>query len=112
MTEIQPAARELAALAYAMRGWDPEHTMSAMIAAKNAGWDFERTAREVFRLLMLEDGEPAALRHAAGSLLRPVDSKPADDGHRGELLSPVRAHLDAINAAKRAARDNPPGDAA
>ena len=72
MTEIQPAARELAALAYAMRGWDPEHTMSAMIAAKNAGWDFERTAREVFRLLLLEDGDPAGLRHAAANLLRPA----------------------------------------
>jgi hypothetical protein len=78
MTGIQPAARELTALAYAMRGWDPEHTMAAMLAAKNAGWDFGRTFREVARLLLLEDGDPAALRHAAGSLLRPIDSKPAD----------------------------------
>jgi len=109
MTDIQPAARELTALAYAMRGWDPEHMMSAMIAAKNAGWDFERVFREVTRLLLLEDGDPAGLRHAAGSLLRPVAAAPADDGHRSELLSPVRAQLDAINAAKRG---NPPGDAA
>jgi len=104
MTDIQPAARELTALAYAMRGWDPEHTMSAMLAAKNAGWDFERTAREVFRLLLLEDGDPAALRHAAASLLRPVDSKPADSpsaAAKAREMYPNLRH-----------RDDPPGDAA
>jgi hypothetical protein len=63
MTEIQEARRELAILAAAMRGWDPEHTMSAMLAAKNAGWDFALVSREVFRLLLLEDGEPAGLRN-------------------------------------------------
>ena len=104
MTEIQPAARELAALAYAMRGWDPEHTMAGMIAAKNAGWDFERTFREVTRLLLLEDGNPAALRHAAASLLRPVESAPADGpaaAATAREMYPVLRH-----------RADPPGDAA
>ena len=65
MTEIQPAARELAALAAAMRGWDAEETLAAILAAKHAGWTFEQVYREVSRLLLLEDGTPASLRHAA-----------------------------------------------
>lgn len=72
MTDIQPAARELAALAQAMRGWDEGELMGAMLAARNAGWDFEQTFREVARLLLLRDGDPAALRHAAAHPLRPV----------------------------------------
>lgn len=63
MTEIQPAARELVALAAAMRGWDSDESMAAVIAARTAGWDFEHVSREVFRLLLLEDGEPAGLRN-------------------------------------------------
>ena len=102
MTGIQPAARELAALAYAMRGWDPEHTMSAMIAAKNAGWDFERVFREVSRLLLLPDGEPAALRHAAASLFRPVHEAPADApdaAARAREMYPALRHRDDGDAA-------------
>ena len=105
MTEIQPAARELAALAYAMRGWDPEHTMAAMIAAKNAGWDFERVFREVARLLLTEDGSPAGLRHAAASLLRPaVAAVPADGPAAAAKAREMYPNL------RR--RDDPPGDAA
>lgn len=102
MTEVRPAARELAALAYAMRGWDPEHTTSAMLAAKNAGWSFEQVFREVSRLLLLEDGDPAALRHAAGSLFRPVTGEPADgpaQAARAREMYPVLRHRDGSDAA-------------
>jgi hypothetical protein len=102
VTDIQPAARELAALAYAMRGWDPEHTMAAMIAARNAGWDFERVFREVSRLLLLEDGEPAGLRHAAGSLFRPAVETPAsapDAAARAREMYPALRHRDDPDAA-------------
>jgi hypothetical protein len=67
---IRPAARELAALAAAARGWDDGELMDAMLAAKNAGWDFERVYREVTRLILIEDATPASLRHAAANPLR------------------------------------------
>jgi hypothetical protein len=65
VTEIRPAARELATLATIMRGWDYDETLTAMLAAKTAGWDFGRVFREVARLLLLDDTGPASLRHAA-----------------------------------------------
>lgn len=97
MTEIQPAARELASLAHAMRGWDRDDLMGAMLAARNAGWDFERVFREVTRLLLIEDGNPAALRHAAANLFRPATSEPAygpDAAAKAREMYPALRHRD------------------
>ena len=69
---VQPASRELTDLAVTMRpDWDRDDLSGALVAAKTAGWSWERTFREVSRLLLLDDGEPAALRHAAATPLRP-----------------------------------------
>lgn len=66
MTEIQPAARELATLAAAMRtDWGYDETLAAIFAAGNAGWAFEHVFREVARLLVQHDGTPSSLRFAA-----------------------------------------------
>ncbi len=70
MTEPQPAAPQLVDLAVAMRGWNRDDITAAMLAARQAGWDWERTAKEVWRLLWTEDGEPAALRAACRDPLR------------------------------------------
>lgn len=68
MTDLQPAARELAALAAAMRSdWGYDETLAAIFAAGNAGWDFGHVFREVTRLLVQGDGTPSSLRFAARS---------------------------------------------
>lgn len=68
MTDLQPAPRELATLAAAMRtDWDHDETLAAIFAAGNAGWDFERVFREVARLVVQRDGFPSSLRFAARS---------------------------------------------
>jgi hypothetical protein len=75
---IEPAARELADLGAAMRDWDRRDLLDAMLAAKNAGWSFEQVFREVVRLLLREDGDPAGLRHASRHPFRNADI-PSED---------------------------------
>lgn len=72
MTEIQPAPKQLAQLAVAMRDWDYEEIRTAIIACSQAGWPDDRIYREVFRLLLLKDAAPADLRQAARDPRRPV----------------------------------------
>jgi len=38
MTDVQPAPKQLAMLAAAMRGWDYEEIRAAIIAVSHAGW--------------------------------------------------------------------------
>ena len=76
MTDVQPAPKQLAMLAQAMRGWDYEEIRAAILAASQAGWDDDRIYRETFRLLLLEDGDPGDLRNAARNADRP---KPGQD---------------------------------
>lgn len=81
MTEtcIQPAPAELQALAAAMRpDWDREALAAAILAAKNAGWTWDRTLAEVIRLARKEAGSPVELRHAAGRPARADDPQVAD----------------------------------
>lgn len=64
--EIREAPRELQALAVAVRpDWDPEETWNALLAARTAGWPWTRTVHETVQLMMMPDGDPAGLRHAA-----------------------------------------------
>ena len=74
MTEIQPASRELVALAKAMRpDWDEEALSSAILAAHNAGWSWLRTFNFTVRLMTDEEANPADLRRAAAN---PAERKP------------------------------------
>jgi hypothetical protein len=112
---IQPAAPQLIALAVAMRpGWDPEDLDMAILAATQAGWDWERTAREVWRLAWTEDGSPASLRAACRSPFeRPSGGGrvPARAGTGLPITPETRALVDAYRQHAAAANDQP-GDAA
>lgn len=109
MTEIQPAAPQLAALAAAMRGWDESDLAGAMIAAKNAGWDFEQVYREVTRLILIEDATPASLRHAAAHPLRKPDKPgPGTYEHGAALAREALARV----APRDAAREDQPRNVA
>ena len=92
ITPIQPAARELVALARAMRPeWDHDVLASAIVAAKNAGWTWARTFAETARLLTDEHASPWDLKHAAAS---PVAREPQPGAtERGAALA--RELLDA-----------------
>jgi hypothetical protein len=81
MTEtcIQPAPAELQALATAMRpDWDREALAAAILAAKHAGWTWDRTLAEVIRLARKETGSPVEMRHAAARPARAGEASPAD----------------------------------
>lgn len=79
MTDLPAAEKALIDLAAAMRGWNRQDLWGALLAAKQAGWDFgTRTVPYVARLLAREDGAPSALRHAAANPLRPVPDGPGE----------------------------------
>lgn len=63
---IQPAPQQLLDLAAAMRpDWDREQTSLALVAARNAGWEWTRTVLAVARLLCDEKARPQDLAAAA-----------------------------------------------
>jgi hypothetical protein len=65
-TLIREAPRELLELAVATRpDWDRDDAWSALLAARAAGWPWTRTVHETVQLMLMPDGEPAGLRHAA-----------------------------------------------
>jgi len=76
---VQAASRELTDLAVAMRpDWGRDDLSGALVAAKAAGWSWERTFREVSNLLLDGDGRPADLRAAAARPARAGEQFPAD----------------------------------
>ncbi len=97
MTDFQPAPKQLAQLAAAMRGWDYEEIRTAIIAASQAGWDIDRIYRETFRLLLLEDATPADLRQASRNPFQ-RDTAAAADGRtaaaKARELYPALRHQD------------------
>jgi hypothetical protein len=93
---IQPAARELVALARAMRPeWDHDVLAAALVAAKNAGWTWTRTFTETARLLTDQNASPWHLKHAAASPMHRGEPQPGAT-ERGAALA--RELLDARNA--------------
>lgn len=96
MSGLRPAVPQLVALAAAMRtDWDSEDLDMAILAATQAGWEWERTAREVWRLLWTEDGSPASLRAACVS---PLERVPRDQRRRerNPEYAAFREQLDAM----------------
>lgn len=73
MTEIQPARKELLALADAARGRDwAVRLASALSAAATNGWPWERAGLYAARLIFTPGSEPRDLLNAArGPLARP-----------------------------------------
>jgi hypothetical protein len=64
--DIQAAPDELVALARACRpAWDHDVLAAAILAAKSAGWTWDRTLAETVRLMRDPDGSPWDLRRAA-----------------------------------------------
>jgi hypothetical protein len=64
--DIQAAPDELLALARAVRpAWDHDILASALLAAKNSGWTWDRTLAETIRLMRSPDGSPWDLKRAA-----------------------------------------------
>lgn len=78
MTDIPAAEHALIDLAAAMRYWDRRETADAILAAKQAGWELDRIANRIVRLLTQPDGEgtPADLLIAARNPLKPVQGGP------------------------------------
>lgn len=106
---IQEAPQELLALAVAVRpDWNPEETWNALLAARTAGWAWTRTVHETVRLMLVPDGEPSGLRHAARAPL--ARSEP------GKLAPDLRARAlaaceSATAAHRRKDRDEAAGPA-
>lgn len=63
---IQAAPGELLALARAVRpAWDHDILAAALLAARQAGWTWDRTLAETVRLMRDPDGSPWDLKRAA-----------------------------------------------
>ncbi len=87
MTEIQAAPDELAALARAVRpAWDHDVLAAALLAAKSAGWTWDRTLAETVRLMRDPDGSPWDLRRAAADPFRRAVPPPGAE-KRGAALA-------------------------
>jgi hypothetical protein len=81
MTEpdICAAPDELVALARKMRPhWDHDVLADAILAAKTAGWTWDRTLAETVRLMRKAEASPFDLRAAAAHPFRPAGGLPAD----------------------------------
>ena len=64
--DIRAAPGELLALARAVRpAWDHDILAAAVLAAKSAGWTWDRTLAETVRLIRDPAGSPWDLRRAA-----------------------------------------------
>ena len=64
--DIHAAPDELLALAAAVRpAWDHDILAAALLAARQAGWTWDRTLAETVRLLRDPDGSPWDLKRAA-----------------------------------------------
>jgi hypothetical protein len=69
--DIQAAPDELVALARACRpAWDHDVLAGAILAAKSAGWTWDRTLAETVRLMRDPDGSPWDLKRAAADVFR------------------------------------------
>lgn len=121
---IRAAPVRLSQLASEMRGWDYEDIRAALIACSEAGWTDEQIYRAVFRLLLLENGDPASLRAEARNPLKRQAADPNNpvglprDPEVKNLLRRAVADSDAATAEQRARERMPlrdlsrPGDAA
>jgi hypothetical protein len=68
LPDIQAAPDELLALAVAMRpAWDHDILAAALLAARQAGWTWDRTLAETVRLMRTPDGSPWDLKQAAAN---------------------------------------------
>lgn len=68
---LQPAVPELVRFAAATRtDWDADDLDAAILAALQAGWEWDEVYREVHRLLLIEDGSPASLRAKCKSVFK------------------------------------------
>lgn len=98
---------ELLAFAAAARGeeWADELAL-ALTACANAGWAWERAARQACQLILADGAQPRELRDAAR-----VPAKAAPGGTPPPSvaadLAAVRARAEAVTARRRAAE---PGD--
>ena len=64
--DIQAAPDELLALAAAVRpAWDCDVLAAALLAARQAGWTWDRTLAETIQLMRKPDGSPWDLKRAA-----------------------------------------------
>jgi hypothetical protein len=74
--DIQAAPDELVALARKMRPhWDHDVLAGAILAAKNAGWTWDRTLAEVVRLMRNADASPFDLKAAAADPFHSAESR-------------------------------------
>ncbi len=78
--DICAAPDELLALARAVRpAWDHDILAAALLAARQAGWTWDRTLAETVRLMRFPDGSPWDLKRAAASPLARVIPPPGTE---------------------------------
>lgn len=110
MTVIQDAPHELRDLACRMRpDWDGERLWAAMLAARNANWPFLRTAREVMRLVAIDDSAPDDLRIAAGEtrLAAPSHHSPEEiEDLKAQALADANAATERLREQARTSEGN------
>ncbi len=97
MTEpdIRAAPGELVALAAAMRPhWDHDVLAAALLAARQAGWSWDRTLAETIRLMRREDGSPWDLKRAAASPLHREHPQPGTAEHGAARARELLGHRD------------------
>src|ERR1700722_14704420 len=78
--DIRAAPDELVALARACRpAWDHDVLAAATLAAKQAGWTWDRTLAETVRLVRDPDGSPWDLKRAAADVFKHATVPPGTE---------------------------------
>lgn len=85
--DIRAAPDELLALARAVRpAWDHDVLAAAILAARTAGWTWDRVLAETVRLMRDPDGSPWDLKRAAADPFRHAVVPPGTE-KRGAALA-------------------------
>ena len=84
--------------------WESLAVSQLLVAADTSGWGWDRTVREVVKLVFSPDGHPWELRREIADAQRTV-SRPADPETRAAAIAELKAACEAADAKAAAAAD-------
>lgn len=104
MTDTRSRAEFTAWVIAERPDWESLAVSQLLVAADTAGWVWDRTVREVVRLVFTADGHPWELRREIADAQR-AESPPASPEMRAAAIAAVKAACEDATARQAAAED-------